>query len=96
MVASLLHLRTMLANLAGRWPAPEPVIYRSHRGVGAQWPCGCIGYGGGFEQLEIVLCKEHYRVSLAQSVAAARDRRRTADRRRSPRRVNSSFCDPAP
>jgi hypothetical protein len=79
--ASLLSLRNTLGNWTGYGQRTEPVLYRSIRGVGAAWPCGCIACGQGFEWLEMRLCSGHR--TCADGAAAVRvNRRKSVDRRR--------------
>jgi hypothetical protein len=81
MLGSLLDLRNLVGALAGYGRASEPVLYSWPCGVGAQWRCGCLACGAGFEYLEIVFCKDHYRASIPGPADVERNRRAQADRR---------------
>lgn len=85
MVGSLLYLRNLVGALDGYDRNAEPVLYHQARVVGAQWPCGCLACGAGFEFLELVMCKKHYRAGVVRPGEAVRNRRMQGERRRYPR-----------
>jgi len=57
------------------------MLYHGEQHIGAQWPCGCVAYGGGYERLETVFCRKHYRAWLVESAGIPHNRVYDGERR---------------